>query len=172
MSGVSQSFPCPHCDLVQTVADTGVCRRCARPLIVGAESLRASPFERPRPSNAATEVETSDAAEAPSDLLPALDENPFELEEVAPRRRSAPFAPVPFSPPTPMKPHELGLPVADDLAAPRFARAFIDVPSGVIRTWVVVTMVVACVAATLVGRFVRMRAEAISEAQKQMDDER
>lgn len=45
------------------------------------------------------------------------------------------------------------------------ARFFLDEGSGVLRVWVVALMITICVAATLTGRLMRMRAEAIREAE-------
>lgn len=97
----------------------------------------------------------------------------FELELDLPPRTGGPNVPPAASEPTPTagihKPRIVVGPTwqrpAPSVApSSEVARLFLDEPSGVLRVWVVALMITVCVAATLAGRLLRMRSEAIREA--------
>lgn len=97
----------------------------------------------------------------------------LELELDLPPRSGGPSLPPAASEPTPTAGiHQPRIVVGPAWQRPtpsiapsnEVARLFLDEASGVLRVWVVALMITICVAATLTGRLLRMRAEAIRES--------
>ncbi len=175
------SLVCPRCDLVQSPPASGLCRRCRTRIV---EECVPEPELEPAFDPGERGPAFASVAGSANDLEPAFDPDlRLELDlpvrpSVAPGRPLAPLGLPPTPSPaslshsatsirTSRSPVARSVPDEPEKGAARF---FLDPATGVIRSWVVVTMLVVCLGSMLVGRLAKMREERLSQATRAMDE--
>lgn len=168
------SFRCTECKLVQFDSPSGTCRRCGAASPNGARDSERAPVPIPVELPALdppVEPRAFSARDLPSDAS-ADDVSHLVLdlpEATAPRastvapspgaRVSVPATPS-ASPATPVVPHV----VREPEALSDTAKLFLERDTGMVRTWLVVTLTLVCALTVLGARGARMVAEQIERA--------